>query len=575
MAPRQKPRVTLRIKIFLPFVLLTLGVVALVMIFVSRRFTEEMRQNLISSLEGAAQQYQTFNDINIRRLQDQAVSMSVDVRLQASLTTMDPGTISQTVQEMNRIQPSDMLAALSASGEFLAAQGFPPDFQIEFVSQPAVIDAMNGYDSADIWTVADDLMSVATIPIVAAEKQIGVLLLGEVMDQPFLDELRQMTDMHATLWVVDHIPYSTYYAGSREETEKVFAPLAGRKGVWDFTMLHETFIGTCVPIVDVQQRRLGDLFLYNSLDKALASLIPLRWSMFFIAVIGAALSLLFSYILARSVTKPVMNLSEAIRSFGIGQYDTPVEIQSNDEVGGLADAFEDMRRSMLKAQEELLKNERLSTVGSMANGIIHDFKQPITVIQGFSDLLTQRATNEEKRREYAQQIHLAIQQMMGMINDVLEFARGRTTLVLENLDLNTIITPAVQQLHASLSESNIELTFIPGEIGTAPLDRSRIQRVVENLIGNARDAITSSGQITLETRRNDGGIELTIQDTGTGIPEQIRENLFDPFVTAGKRTGTGLGLAISKNIVEEHGGNITFTTKEDEGTTFHVWLPEE
>jgi nitrogen fixation/metabolism regulation signal transduction histidine kinase len=249
MAPNQKPRVTLRLKIFLPFVLLTLGVVALVMILVSRRFTEEMRQNLISSLEGAAQQYQTFNDINIRRLQDQAVSMSVDVRLQASLTTMDAGTISQTVQEMNRIQPSDMLAALSASGEFLAAQGLPPDFQLDFISQPAVIDAMNGYDSADIWTVADALMSVATIPIVAAEKQIGVLLLGEVMDQPFLDELRQMTDMHATLWVVDHIPYSTYYAGSREETEMTFAPLAGRKGVWDFTMLHEKFIGTCVPII--------------------------------------------------------------------------------------------------------------------------------------------------------------------------------------------------------------------------------------------------------------------------------------------------------------------------------------
>jgi signal transduction histidine kinase len=575
VAPRQKPRVTLRLKIFLPFVLLTLGVVALVMIFVSRRFTEEMRQNLISSLEGAAQQYQTFNDINIRRLQDQAVSMSVDVRLQASLTTMDPGTISQTVQEMNRIQPSDMLAALSASGEFLAAQGLPPEFQIEFVSQPAVIDAMNGYDSADIWIVADDLMSVATIPIVAAEKQIGVLLLGEVMDQPFLDELRQMTDMHATLWVVDHIPYSTYYAGSRKETEEVFAPLAGRKGVWDFTMLHETFIGTCVPILDVQQRRLGDLFLYNSLDKALASLIPLRWSMFFIAVIGAALALLFSYILARSVTKPVTNLSDAIRSFGIGQYDTPVEVQSNDEVGGLADAFEDMRRSMLKAQEELLNSERLSTVGSMANGIIHDFKQPITVIQGFTDLLMQQSTDEQKRSEYAQQVHQAIQQMMGMINDVLEFARGRTTLNLDNLDLNSIITRAVQQLHASLSERNIDLSFIPGEIGSAPLDHSRIKRVVENLIGNARDAITGSGKITLETRRNDGGIELTIQDTGGGIPEEIQKNVFDPFVTAGKRSGTGLGLAISKNIVEEHGGSITYNTKENEGTTFHVWLPEE
>jgi hypothetical protein len=105
MAQMKKRRVSLRLKIFLPFVLLTLGVVTLVMILVGRRFTEEMRQNLISSLEGAAQQYQTFNDISIRRLQDQAVSMSLDVRLQASLTTMDPGTISQTVQEMSRTQP--------------------------------------------------------------------------------------------------------------------------------------------------------------------------------------------------------------------------------------------------------------------------------------------------------------------------------------------------------------------------------------------------------------------------------------------------------------------------------------
>jgi signal transduction histidine kinase len=271
----------------------------------------------------------------------------------------------------------------------------------------------------------------------------------------------------------------------------------------------------------------------------------------------------------------VEELATAIRRFGGGHSHDPVKVRSNDEVGTLADAFEDMRQSLQEAQEELVKSERLSTVGSMANSIIHDFKQPITTIQGFTDLLSGMDISDKKRREYGDRILDAIRQMMGMINDLLDFARGKAALHLEQAELNAIVQHVVEQMHPAAVESNIQLTFDPGEIAETQLDRFRIQRVIENLVGNAREAISGPGRIDLATTIQNGGIELSIHDTGRGIPETIRENLFEPFISEGKPTGTGLGLAISKRIIEEHGGKITFTTTTNEGTTFHVWLPKQ
>lgn len=565
--------VSLRLKIFLAFLLLTFITVALVTILVNQRFTEEMRANLANSLRSAAEVYQTYTDIDIDRLIDQASNLSADARLRASLSTMDSSTIAQTVEELNQTQLATLLAVLGPDERFLAGHGIPSGDELDFSKEPVVIDAMSGFESGDIWALTDTLMKVAAIPIRTGSKQLGILLLGYHMDQAFLGRLRQMTDCHLTFLVNGQVPYSTYYMGGVRQTAEIFSRMTAHEGTWDFTAADSRFFGTVVQVANAHQEVLGFLFIYKSLDEALASLGPLRWSIFLIAIGGIALSLLFSYLLARGVTRPVEDLATAIRKFGGGHYDFPVQVTSNDEVGTLAVAFEEMRQSLQKAQAELLKSERLSTVGSMANGIIHDFKQPITIIQGFTELLQRPGTDAAKRQEYGEQILSTLHQMLGMVNDLLDYARGETPLHLAPASLNEVIGQAVHRFQNMYADERLELTFQPGDVDDIVFDHHRILRVVENLLGNAREAISGPGHISVATVIADGGVELTITDTGGGIPAKIQDTLFEPFVTLGKPSGTGLGLAITKNVIEEHGGKISFTTKENEGTTFHVWLP--
>ena len=565
--------VSLRLKIFLTFLLLTFITVALVAILVNQRFTEEMRANLANSLQNAAEVYQTYTDIDIDRLIDQASNLSVDARLRASLSTMDSSTVAQTVEELNQTQLATLLAVLDPDERFLAGHGIPTGYELDLTTEPVVIDAMSGFESGDIWALTDTLMKVAAIPIRTGSKRQGILLLGYHMDQAFLGRLRQMTNCHLTFLVNGQVPYSTYYMGEVRQTAEIFSRMTAYEGTWDFTAAGSRFLGIVVQIANAHQEVLGFLFIYKSLDEALASLGPLRWSIFFIALGSLALLLLFSYLLARGVTRPVEDLTLAIRKFGDGHYDFPVQVTSNDEVGTLAIAFEEMRQSLQKAQAELLDSERLSTVGSMANGIIHDFKQPITIIQGFTELLQLPGTNAGKRQEYGEQILSTLHQMLGMVNDLLDYARGETSLHLAPASLNQVINHAVNRFRNLDSDESLELTFQPGEIEDVVFDHHRILRVVENLLGNARDAINGPGKISVATGASNGGVVMTITDTGGGIPAKIQDTLFEPFITLGKPSGTGLGLAITKSVIEEHGGKISFTTRENVGTTFRIWLP--
>ena len=268
-------------------------------------------------------------------------------------------------------------------------------------------------------------------------------------------------------------------------------------------------------------------------------------------------------------------LAAASRAFGEGRLDIAVQVKSNDEVGTLAHAFEEMRTSLLRAREELVRTERLSTVGRMANAIIHDFKQPINSVKGFADLLRLPGIDDHKREKYADMILGGLDRMMEMVNELLDFARGDTKLHLEPVDLNAVVAEEINHLQGDKSDTELELSFVPGEIETITLDRRRIRRVIENLIGNARNALAGRGRISVATAANNGGVTLTVADDGPGIPPEIRQTLFDPFVSGDKSKGTGLGLAITKSIIEELGGRIDFTTKTDAGTTFRIWLPNK
>jgi signal transduction histidine kinase len=221
---------------------------------------------------------------------------------------------------------------------------------------------------------------------------------------------------------------------------------------------------------------------------------------------------------------------------------------------------------------ELLRNERLSLVGTMASSIIHDFKNPMNVILMATELL-ERSASSEKSRDYTGMIKKSLQRMLGMTQELLDFSRGNSDL---NLECCTV--------SALMEELQIEaLAALPAIIqvrqnllfdGPVNLDRNRFVRVLANLVKNAGEAMTRQGGIIeLAVESREGRVIFTVADNGPGIPPEILSRVFEPFVTHGKSHGTGLGMAIVKSVVEAHKGTVAVESALGQGTRVTIELP--
>lgn len=254
---------------------------------------------------------------------------------------------------------------------------------------------------------------------------------------------------------------------------------------------------------------------------------------------------------------------------GLEKHDMLEELK--DRVAELEQTNEELRQ----AREELIRGERLSAIGQMASTIIHDFKGPMTAILGFSELMAMPDTNysDAEREDIYNSIRGEIERMVEMTSEVLDFTRGEISLNRENIVLERFLGEAVEPMGSALKKKEVSISFSHGAGAPVSIDRRRFRRVVENLVGNAIDAMEAGGKVEIESRADGEYAVLEIRDNGKGIPEEIRETLFQPFVTHGKKHGTGLGMAIAKRIVESHGGSIGFDSKLGEGTTFTIRIP--
>ncbi len=297
----------------------------------------------------------------------------------------------------------------------------------------------------------------------------------------------------------------------------------------------------------------------------------------FLVLVGAV-SILGTFIFRRFVAVPVEKLVEATKTFKVGSAQVRLQDQfENDEFGELARSFDDMQLRLKEAQDKVIERERLSTIGQMASGIIHDFRNPMTNISvGLQVLESQRALNDDKRKDLFRTIRDSVDRMVRMTQELLEFARGETRLQYQQVEIDAFAARIEQIIRPSIEKSGVGFSISVERPMSCSLDPDRIERSIVNLINNADDVLNGKGDITLRVLCEDGKIVVfEVTDNGPGIPESIQATLFDPFVTMGKAKGTGLGLAITKRVVEQHGGTITFDTAPGKGTTFRIRIPNK
>ncbi len=221
---------------------------------------------------------------------------------------------------------------------------------------------------------------------------------------------------------------------------------------------------------------------------------------------------------------------------------------------------------------EVMRSERLSLVGSMANTIIHDLKNPICIVRCCSDLIANE-TNEPRVRDLTAMMNKAVEGMLSMTQELLDYARGSTSLKKSSISIWRLMDELNQQALQLLPGQNIQFVKHLRYDGTLEVDLARFTRVLCNLIKNAREAMSGGGVLTLCTDLVDDEIVFRLSDTGCGIPADILPQLFEPFVTHGKSHGTGLGMAIAKSVVDAHGGSISVSSVQGSGTTVEVRLP--
>jgi signal transduction histidine kinase len=291
-------------------------------------------------------------------------------------------------------------------------------------------------------------------------------------------------------------------------------------------------------------------------------------------IIGMALLVTVSvgYFFGRSFIRPIFELMRGTHAVADGRLDERVIITSKDEFGQLGDAFNRMADKLVELTEDVRKKERQAMFGRMAAGLVHDLSHPVQNIGNSCKLIVRVFDDPEYRQTFTRTIDREMDTLKRVLDDLRNVARPAPVERFP-LDVNRSVADIVESMRGYADECNIALeSRFASEPVVIEGDVFALGRVYRNLITNAIQATEAGGRVTVTTLRDRDRVQVSVTDTGSGIPPERLSAIFDDFVTTKKR-GLGLGLAITKRIVEQLNGDITVTSEMGKGTTFTMRFP--
>jgi len=361
-----------------------------------------------------------------------------------------------------------------------------------------------------------------------------------------------------------------------------------------------------------EQPVLGVLDIVYPLDAIEHTLRSNTYTIFGLAFgfIGLA-GFLVSYLVHRMIYLPLKDLESGADKLASGDLENTIPVRSKDEFGQLAASFnsmtkalrkshdqledwgktleqkvEEATRELHKAQAESARSEKLASVGLLAAGIAHELNNPLTGVLTFSHLVRKNLPDGSPDAEDLDLVIRETKRCACIIRRLLDFSREKKPEKTFS-NLNTLIEDTVHLIAQSAQVHDIEIvTDLDGHLPEIWLDENLIKQVIMNMLVNAEHAIEGEGRITIRTRLLEAGerpesmqesqevAEISITDTGCGIPESDMQRIFDPFFTTkGVGKGTGLGLSVSHGTIEAHGGTIEVDSTVGKGTEFRIYLP--
>ncbi len=280
-------------------------------------------------------------------------------------------------------------------------------------------------------------------------------------------------------------------------------------------------------------------------------------------------------VVSRLVTRPLEELSVSVHAFAHGNVRHTIPQDGTQEVRELSTAFSRMRSEIQKANQAVLESERLATIGRMASSVSHDLRHYLAAIYANAEFLASDRFSPKERAEIFGEIRAAVSGTTEMLESLLIFSRAGANVRRQPELMAALVERATALVRTHPDAVGVKLVTSLGEPSdsSAEVDGKQIERAISNLLLNACQSArfvgaTASVAVTLESQ--DREIVVNITDNGPGVPNKIRDSLFEPFVSEGKQKGTGLGLTLAHCIASEHGGEVVLLSSKPGETIFQM-----
>lgn len=568
------PGIRTRALLLTSLVLIIAGTTASSLLIIRNQLRKQVRANLETDLGHSVE---TFQDLDARRLvalEHEGSLLAALPSLKALMTTNDLRTITDDAEDFWKTSGNDLFALSDSSQKVQAAyaKGAEDGEILKRDLQSAVADPSQHYLLSN-----GRLFEYSVRPLYFGRPEDGTLLgyviSGYAIDESFLQEVGRGAGAEVAFFAGNSVVVSTLQNGRQLDLAKIVDTQQQNGSASTATVGRERYLTASKDLTSEagSPLRLVVMKSFNAADRAEMEINRL---VMWVSILAIAAGSVLMILLARMVTRPLEQLAAGVRAFGEGNSEHSLPAGGTEEVRYLSRVFAKMRDEIEKTHHALLESERLATIGRMASSVSHDLRHYFAAIYANAEFLASPVLPASERAELYDEIRLAIDGTTDMLDSLLIFSRTGSSLHRVLADMSLLVEWAIALVKKHPDAEGVTVLLEKGSADTtAEVDTKQVERAVYNLLLNAcQSARKHSGPrvVKVSVCAENENIRATIADNGPGVAEEIRETMFDPFVSQGKQKGTGLGLTLAWSVAREHGGDVKLVSSRDGETIFEL-----
>ena len=571
-------RLRLQSQLLLSTLLIICALTGAILLIVRQTVRTQIAAQVKFSTDASIQEFGRVTQQLQQQLSRTAALLAEIPTLKALMTTHDVPTIQDGSVPFWRLAGSDLFILAEPSGRVVALDVTQKGLQRDAAEANLRTAMESGQDSA-LWYSNGRLYWVFLRPILAGAdseaKVLGLAVVGYEINSRIAEQLGFVAESKILLLAEHHIITSTFSPAQEDFLQRRidFGEVLPGDSPTEVDLGDDTYEVARVSLQGYPRSPV-ECYAFISLTRPMAFIRQINRTILVVGLTAILLASLLLHFVSDTITHPLDDLVAGVRALASGNYTYSITPRGSTEVVELAEAFSKMRGDLLAFQKKQIETERVAALGRAANSLSHDLRHHLAALVANAEFLYEAEKLRLNRDEAYREIQTASEQMTELLDSLRDLAREQRNISPVSAAMDQCARRAIDAARAQPDRRDVEIFVRSVGDMSGVFDPKKIERALLNLTMNACDAVAGRrGKIVFEISSTQDTFEIRVSDNGPGIPVSIRNNVFDPFVSAGKPNGTGLGLAIVSKIITDHEGTVTVESTSERGTTFVIKMP--